>query len=89
MSTIRTRVFEAQFLHRSRASKARDVILLNSFQFLLTNYKVWQTHATLQITYDEKPPALGSRFCLRSCPLHPATHPNQFLVTKNLSGYII
>ena len=50
MSTIKTRVFEARFLCQTRASKAQDVILLNSFQFLLTNYIVWQTHTTLQIT---------------------------------------
>ena len=50
MSAIKTRVFEAWFLHWTRASKAWDVILLNSFQFLLTNNIVWQTHATMQIT---------------------------------------
>ena len=50
MSAIRTWVFKAQFLPRTRASKAWDVIFLNSFQFVLTNYVVWQTYATLQIT---------------------------------------
>ena len=50
MFAIRTRGFEARFLHWTWASKARDVILENSFQFLLTNDIVWQTHATLQIT---------------------------------------
>ena len=50
MFAIRTRGFEARFLHWTWASKAWDVILENSFQFLLTNGIVWQTHATLQIT---------------------------------------
>ena len=50
MFAIRTRGFEARFLHWTRASKAWDVILENSFQFLLTNDIVWQTHSTLQIT---------------------------------------
>ena len=56
MSAIKTWVFVAQFLCWTRASKARDVILLNSFQFLLTNNIVWQTHAILQIT---PPPPLS------------------------------
>ena len=50
MSAIRTQVFKAQFFRRTWASQAQDVILLISFQFLLTNYIVWQTNAILQIT---------------------------------------
>ena len=50
MSAIKTRVFKAQFFRRTWASQAWDVILLISFQFLLTNYIVWQTNAILQIT---------------------------------------
>ena len=50
ISVIRTQVFEAQFFHQTRASQAWDVIFLISFQFLLTNYIVWQTPTILQIT---------------------------------------
>ena len=41
MSAIRARVFEARFLCWTWTSKAQDVVLLNSFQFLLTNDIVW------------------------------------------------
>ena len=50
ISTIKTRVFKAQFFHRTRASKSLDVIFLIYFLFLLTNYIVWQTPAILKIT---------------------------------------
>ena len=50
ISATRTRVLEAWFFHRTRATQAQDVIFLISFKFLLTNYILWQTAAILQIT---------------------------------------
>ena len=49
MFAIRTRGFEARFLHWTRASKTQEAILQTSSWFLLTNDILWQSHATLQI----------------------------------------
>ena len=48
--STRTRVFEAQFCHRTRASKTRDASFLHGFKTLLTNNILSQTYASLQIT---------------------------------------
>ena len=58
----RSRVFKAQFLHRTQVSKTRDASFLNGFKTLLTSNILSSHYASLQISRT-KPPFKPFRDC--------------------------